>query len=98
VVIAALVSPFRADREFARRVVGAEDFTLVYLHAPLDVLRERERHGLYAAAGRDDEIKIPGINAPYEPPDEQALVFDTAVSSLATIGERVIAAVERRIR
>jgi bifunctional enzyme CysN/CysC len=98
VVIVALVSPFRTDREFARRVIGAEDFTLVYLHAPVGILRERERHGLYAAAGRDDEVKIPGVNAPYEPPTDGALVFDTASSSLATIGEAVIAAVERRIR
>ena len=98
VVIVALVSPFRADREYARRVIGAEDFTLVYLHAPLGVMRERERHGLYAAAGRDDEVKIPGVNAPYEPPAEGTLVFDTSTAPLPTIGEAVIAAVERQIR
>ena len=98
VVIVALVSPFRADREYARRVIGADDFTLVYLHAPLGVMRERERHGLYAAAGRDDEVRIPGVNARYEPPEDAALVFDTSTLTLAPIGEAVIAAVERRIR
>jgi adenylylsulfate kinase-like enzyme len=61
-------------------------------------MRERERHGLYAAAGRDDEVKIPGVNAPYEPPAEGTLVFDTSTAPLPTIGEAVIAAVERQIR
>jgi len=98
VVIVALVSPFRADREYARRIIGAEAFTLVYLHAPLEVVRERERHGLYATAGRDDAVKIPGVNAPYEPPDDPTLAFDTSTSALAPIGEAVIAAVERQIR
>jgi adenylylsulfate kinase-like enzyme len=57
VVIVALVSPFRARPRVRRRVIGAEDF-LVYLHAPWASCAKRERHGLYAAAGRDDEVKI----------------------------------------
>jgi bifunctional enzyme CysN/CysC len=97
VVIVALVSPFRADREFARTVIGEENFTLVYLHAQADVLRQRDTRGLYARAGRDSQVTVPGLNAPYEPPDAGCLVFETVATSAEAIGQEVLAAVLEKI-
>jgi bifunctional enzyme CysN/CysC len=96
--IVALVSPFTADRDYARRLIGPDDFMLVYLHAPVTVLRERERHGLYTAAGRDPAMRIPGMNAPYEPPLDAGCVFDTSVVDAEAVTGAIITAVERRLR
>jgi len=98
VVIVALVSPFTADRDYARRLIGPDDFMLVYLHAPLAVLSERERHGLYTAAGRDAALRIPGMNALYEPPLDAGCVFDTSVVDAEGVTGAIIVAVERRLR
>ena len=59
VVIVALVSPFRADRDLARSLFPAGDFLEVYVDTSVDVCAERDPKGLYAkaAAGtpRDDD-------------------------------------------
>lgn len=93
VVIVALVSPFAADREHARRLVGPADFTLVHLTAPAETLRQRDPHGLYRRAGRDAAVRVPGLNAPYEVPAAPDLAFDTA----AEPPERVVGEILARV-
>ena len=97
VVIVALVSPFAADREYARALIGSDELTLVYLHAPLSLLRQRERHGLYATAERDASVRLPGLNAPYEPPETECLSFDTSALEAQAVSDAVAEHVLRRI-
>jgi bifunctional enzyme CysN/CysC len=97
VVIVALVSPFNEDREYARELIGDQDFTLVHLRAPLEVLQKRDPHGLYARATRDPDMKVPGLTSPFEPPETGALVFDTATGSVEEIGNQIISRVLQRI-
>ena len=52
VVIVALVSPFDADREYARTLVGHENFTLIHLEARPAILRERDPHGRHGTQRR----------------------------------------------
>ena len=97
VVIVALVSPFAADREYARTLVGSGEFTLVYLDAPMAVLRQRERHGLYATAERDASVQLPGLNARYEPPAADCLSFDTSTLEPQAVSDAVAEHVLRLI-
>jgi bifunctional enzyme CysN/CysC len=97
VVIVALVSPFAADREYARALIGPDELTLVYLHAPLSLLRQRERHGLYATAERDPSVRLPGLNAPYEAPETGCLPFDTSAVQPQAVSDAVAEHVLRRI-
>jgi adenylyl-sulfate kinase len=97
VAIVALVSPFAADREYARALVGQDDFTLVHLHAPLDVLRRRERHGLYVTAERDPAVRVPGVTSPYEPPAGGCLAFETSAVAADGVCDAVVAHILRRI-
>ncbi len=97
VVIVALVSPFDADREYARAVIGDEHFTLVHLHAPASVLRQRDPHGLYSRADRDPALSVPGLTAPYEPPRSAALDFDTSIEPVERIGGQVLERVLKKI-
>jgi bifunctional enzyme CysN/CysC len=97
VVIVALVSPFGTDREYGRALIGADEFSLVHLHAPLSILRQRERHGLYATAERDASVRLPGLNAPYEPPGPDCLSFDTSAMDPQAVSDAVAEHVLRRI-
>lgn len=97
VAIVALVSPFEADREYARRLAGDAHFTLVHLRAPAEALRARDPHGLYTRAGRDAGVRVPGLNAPYEAPVAPALAFDTSITPVERICAEILDAVLKRI-
>ena len=97
VAIVALVSPFDADREYARALIGDERFTLVYLHAPSGVLRQRDPHGLYSRVGRDPALSVPGVTAPYEAPPSPSLEFDTSATPVELVGSQVLERLLKRI-
>merc|ERR1711990_611442 len=71
IVIAGLISPYKADRAYAREVhVNASlPFMEVFIDAPLSVVESRDPKGLYKKA-REGKIKgFTGIDAPYERPE-----------------------------
>lgn len=69
VVITAFISPLRADREAARRRIGTQRFTEVFVNAPLEVCEQRDPKGLYAKARSGLIPEFTGISAPYESPE-----------------------------
>jgi len=82
IAIAALISPYRADRERVRARVGAGDFLEVYCRCPLDVCEARDRKGIYRRARAGEIADFTGISAPYEPPLAADLVLDTSSTPL----------------
>ncbi len=77
VVIAAFISPYRADRDRARQAAGSA-FHEVYVKADLAVCERRDPKGLYRKARRGEILEFTGVTAPYEPPESPALVVDTS--------------------
>ena len=74
----AFISPYQADRQIAREVVGKGDFFEIFCDTPLDVCEKRDPKGLYKKA-RAGEIKgFTGIDAPYEAPENAEVVIDTS--------------------
>jgi adenylylsulfate kinase len=76
--IAALISPYRDDRETARRTVGEGRFFEVYLATPLAVCEARDPKGLYARARAGTIAHFTGVSDPYEVPSNPELSFDTS--------------------
>ena len=77
IVLTAFISPYRADRENARKIISNNDFIEVFINADLSVCENRDPKGLYKKA-RAGEIKgFTGIDAPYEAPINPELVIDT---------------------
>lgn len=70
-VICAAISPYRATRNEARKMVG-DNFITVYMDTPVEVCEQRDVKGLYAKARQAvQEGKHPGftgVDDPYEPP------------------------------
>ena len=70
-VICAAISPYRAARAEARKMVG-ENFIEIYMDTPVEVCEERDTKGLYAKARQAvQEGKQPGftgVDDPYESP------------------------------
>ncbi|KAI0266875.1 adenylylsulfate kinase [Gloeopeniophorella convolvens] len=80
ITLTAFISPYRADRELARKIHedAGLSFVEVFVDAPLEVVEQRDPKGLYKKA-RAGEIKdFTGISAPYEPPPNPELHVKTA--------------------
>ncbi len=83
VCITAFISPYRSDRDLARRIVPEGKFIEVYLNVSIEVCEQRDPKGLYAKA-RAGQIKdFTGISAPYEPPLKPELELRTDKTQLA---------------
>ncbi len=68
IVLAAFISPFRADRKIVREIVPEGQFVEVFVNAPLSVCRQRDPKGLYAKADKGEIKQFTGIDSPYEAP------------------------------
>jgi bifunctional enzyme CysN/CysC len=80
IVMTAFISPFRAEREMARELIGADHFIEVFIDTPLDICEERDPKGLYKKARRGLIPNMTGINSPYERPLNPDLVIDQNLS------------------
>lgn len=76
-VVTAFISPYRADREMARDIIGPENFFETYLAADLDECERRDPKGLYKKARAGLMSDFTGISAPYEEPLDPLLRVET---------------------
>jgi adenylyl-sulfate kinase len=79
IVIAAFISPYRADRAAAREIAraGGHPFVEVFVNAPLEVCEARDPKHLYQKARAGQIKEFTGVSAPYEPPDAPELELRT---------------------
>ena len=96
IVLTAFVSPFRADRDKARALVGEGDFLEIFCSADLSVCEERDTKGLYAKARAGEIKEFTGISSPYEAPEHPELSVDTGAGELETCVNEVVAALVSR--
>jgi len=90
IALTAFISPFKADRERARKLVAEGDFIEIYCHCPLEVCEQRDVKGLYQKARQGKIAEFTGISSPYEAPENPELVIDTANQPLETCVENIM--------
>jgi bifunctional enzyme CysN/CysC len=90
VVIVSLISPYHADRERARDIVGPDRFSEIYVATPLSLCEKRDPKGLYKKARSGEIPNFTGIDAPYEEPAKPDLVVEGS-GRLGKQVERVLA-------
>jgi len=90
IVITAFISPYREDRELARRLAPAGKFIEVYVNAPIEVCEKRDPKGLYAKARANELKEFTGVSAPYEPPQHPEIELRTDQLSLAESVQRIL--------
>jgi bifunctional enzyme CysN/CysC len=82
VCVSAFISPYRADREGARKAAG-DSFHEIHVEADLATCETRDPKGLYERARRGEIPDFTGISAPYEEPQNPELVVDTATQDVS---------------
>lgn len=68
IVITAFISPFQAERDYARSLVDQQAFIEVFLNTSIEECVARDPKGLYAKAKKGEIPEFTGISSPYEVP------------------------------
>ena len=74
---AAFVAPNLDSREHLMSVIGDENIIVIYLNPPLDVCKQRDPSGLYAAEENVPTGTVPGISFEYPEPENADLILPT---------------------
>ena len=90
IVLVSFISPFRAERRFARGLVDRGEFCEVFVDVPLGVAERRDKKGLYAKARRGELLNFTGIDSPYENPEDPEVRIDAATTSPEEAAEGVV--------
>ncbi|HBF12584.1 MAG TPA: adenylyl-sulfate kinase [Deltaproteobacteria bacterium] len=89
--ITSFISPFRKDREAAKKIIGAERFFEIYCEADLATCEKRDPKGLYKKARAGEIADFTGITSPYQAPLKPDLVLNTGKEEVAKSVENVLA-------
>jgi len=76
IVIVALVSPFKIDRDYAREKFEKDEFVEVWVKTPAEICAQRDPKGLYKKAKSGALPNLTGVGQDYEPPTNAELVLD----------------------
>jgi bifunctional enzyme CysN/CysC len=95
IVLAAFISPYRAERRMVREMLGEGEFVEIFVDVPLAVAEARDPKGLYAKA-RDGRIpNFTGIGSPYEAPVQAEIRIDADAMSAEDAAEAIVRWLER---
>jgi sulfate adenylyltransferase len=76
-IICAAISPYRATRNEARKMVGEDRFIEIFVDTPIEVCESRDVKGLYARARRGQITGFTGVDDPYEAPTDPEITLYT---------------------
>ncbi len=79
IVLAAFISPFRAERDMVRQMLPEGEFLEVHIDTPLHDAEARDVKGLYKQARSGQLKNFTGIDSPYEAPENPEIRIDTTV-------------------
>jgi bifunctional enzyme CysN/CysC len=94
IVLVSFISPFRAERQMARELMGEREFVEVFVDTPLAEAERRDVKGLYAKARAGELKNFTGISSPYEAPEHPEIRIDTTKVSAEEAAERIFAWLE----
>lgn len=90
VVLVALISPYRAERQLARDLLSGSEFCEVFVDSTLAVAERRDPKGLYRKARLGQLANFTGVDSPYEPPESPEVRVDTSILSPEEAADAVL--------
>jgi bifunctional enzyme CysN/CysC len=96
ITMVAFISPFRAEREMARDLVGPDEFVEIFVDTPLEICEQRDPKGLYRKARRGELRNFTGLDSPYEPPETPELILDARSERAEDLADHVIEFLQQR--
>ncbi len=90
IVLCSFISPFRAERQMVREMLGEGEFFEIFVDTPLEECIRRDPKGLYARAIRGEIPNFTGVSSPYERPEAPDIVLDGVQKDAARLANQVI--------
>ena len=90
ITLTAFISPFKADREEARKRLPHGEFLEIFCQCPIETCEQRDVKGLYKKARAGEIPLFTGIGSPYEAPERPELVINTHELSLEESVRKVL--------
>ena len=82
IVIVATISPFKKDREIARKIISKENFKLIFIKASFEVCKKRDVKGLYKKVENGEIKKFTGADSTYEEPEHADITLNTEENNI----------------
>jgi bifunctional enzyme CysN/CysC len=90
IVIAAFISPFRAERQMVRDMMNSGEFLEIHIDTRLSDAEARDVKGLYKKARSGQLANFTGIDSPYEPPQDPEVRIDTQAMTAEEAAQLVV--------
>jgi len=90
VVLASFISPFRAERDMARRLMADGEFVEIFVDTPIEEAERRDAKGLYTKARRGDLPNFTGVDSPYEAPENPEIHLKAGEESIDVCVDQVL--------
>jgi bifunctional enzyme CysN/CysC len=90
IVLCAFISPFRAERQLVREMVGEEEFVEIFVDTPIEECVRRDPKGLYAKAKSGAIKNFTGFDSPYEAPQAPELILRTTDAKAEALAEIIL--------
>ncbi len=97
IVLTSFISPFEADRQRARTIIGEDAFIEIYVSTPIEECEKRDVKGLYKKARSGEIPNFSGISSPYEVPEHPEITIDTTGKSVEDCVDYIMEQLERLI-
>jgi adenylylsulfate kinase len=92
----AFISPYKADRDQVRAILGPGEFVEIYVKASVETCEKRDPKGLYKKARAGEIKEFTGISAPYEEPTNAELVLDSDTKGIDELAQEVVDYLEKK--
>ncbi len=77
ITVCSFVSPYRDDREAARKMVEEAEFIEVYVKCPVEICMQRDPKSMYKKAVTGEMKAFTGVDDPYETPESSEITIET---------------------
>ncbi len=91
ITLVSFISPFRAERQMARELMGAGEFVEIFMDTPLAVAESRDVKGLYKRARAGQIKNFTGIDSPYEAPEAAEIRLEAGATAPEAMADQIIA-------
>jgi len=96
ITLSSFVSPYKADRDAVRELMGEGDFIEVFIDTPVEMCEERDPKGLYKKARAGEIPNFTGVSDPYEAPENPELAIKTGDCTPQEAALQIISLLEDR--
>jgi len=81
IIIVAVISPFREDRDNVRNILDPGQFVEIFVDCPIEVCESRDIKGHYKLARKGQIPEFTGVSSPYHPPLQPEIQLKTNINN-----------------